>query len=221
MKKIISIILFFLLWVNYTQADLSKYEESVKNYTNFSEFWLLENYLKNHKNKLILFQKKYEIWNNQKLTYYIWEIEKLEKIAGNIYKNKEINYDRKVIWEEIVKKIKIINTQLKEILIYEKYKFEQNLSKKHTAYSFISKEIGNNIYKRIDQQIETIKKSDLSKQNKLKIIIHLKNLEKNALYLKNFENMTFKNESQMKKTFTQVFQKIKQDLSEVNNLLQK
>ncbi|MGB2110420.1 MAG: hypothetical protein ACPHY8_00320 [Patescibacteria group bacterium] len=52
-------------------------------------------------------------------------------------------------------------------------------------------------------------------------MIHLRNLEKNALYLKNFENITFDNEKEMKKSFTQIFETIKQDLRAINELLQK
>ncbi len=221
MKKIIGAFLFiiFLLNVNWTTALV--YEDNVKIDSNFSEFWLLEEYLKNHKNKILWFQEKYQIYDNQKINFLVYQIEDLEKIAGNIYKNKKIDYDRKLVWDQIVKKLKNINIQLKEILTYEKYKFEQNLNKKHKAYSQIWEEIWSSIYKKINQQIEIIKKSDLTTQNKLKIVIHLRNLEKNALYLKNFKNKNFTNQEDMKKSFTKVFQEIKKDLWEINNLLQK
>ena len=220
MKKIIPIILFFLLPVSYVDANIWEYEDSVKTDSNFSEFGLLENYLRNHKKKLVLFQQKYEIYNNQQFNYLLNEIDKLQRLSQSVYENKKINYDRKLVWDEIVKKIKDINIQLKEILIYEKLKFEQNLLKKHNAYSKISEEIWSSIYKKIEQQVEIIKQSNLSKQNKLKIVIHLRNLEKNALVLKNFKNLTFENQTQMSQKFNTIFKEIKNDLKEINNLLQ-
>lgn len=221
MKKIIGAFLFtiFFISINYTVA--LNYEDNVKIDSNFSEFELLAKYLKNHKNKLISFQDKYEIRDNQKLNFYIWEINELEKLANSIYKNKKINYNRQQVSEEIVKKIKNINTQLKEILIYEKYKFEQNLTKKHKSYSEVWEEIWNSIYKRIENQIIKIKQSEITQENKFKIVIHLRNLEKNALYLKNFKNMKFSNQSDMKSGFTKIVKEIKHDLSEINDLLQK
>ncbi len=221
MKKIIGAFLFTVFFININYTVALNYEENVKIDSNFSEFELLEKYLKNHKKKLISFQNKYEIIDNQKLTFYIWEISELEELANTIYKNKKIDYNRQQVSEEIVKKIKNINTQLKEILIYEKYKFEKNLEKKHRVYSFIGEEIWNSIYRRIENQIIKIKESEISKENKLKIVIHLRNLETNALYFKNFKNLTFKNQNEMKIAFTSVLTEIKKDLSEINNLLQK
>lgn len=220
MKKIIPLILFFLLPVSFVEASITQYEESVKTDSNFSEFGLLEEYLANHKKKLVLFQQKYEIYNNKDFDFYISEIQKLENLSANIYKNKKIDYDRKIVWEEIVKKIKYINTQLREILIEEKKKFEENLQKKHKAYSKVSEQIWDNIYKKIENQVNKIKQSNLSKENKLKIVIHLRNLEKNALELKNFKNMKFKNLEEMSQKFNNIFKEIRKDLQEINNLLQ-
>lgn len=219
MKKICIVITFFLLLFSQTNAAILKYEDTVRKDENFSEFWLLENYLQTHKKKIQNFQQKYEIYDNIQLNNYLDELNQLEKLAKQIYNSKELQYDRKEVSEKIVNKIKNINLELKEILVYEKEKFEKNLIKKQKAYSIIGKQIWDKIYQRIEEQVEIVKNSQLEKETKIKIVVHLRNLEKNAIILKNFWNKTYNNEKEMKESFINTFHSIKQDLRSINNLL--
>jgi hypothetical protein len=222
MKKIVLTIFCLLLhWIFTQNIQAFQSESNSNNKSSYTQFDLLETYLTKHKHKIELFQEKYNIYSNKDLDLLLIEIENLTLISKNI-KNKKIEwYNSKEISSHIVKRIKIINSKLELILTQEKNIYQNNLKKKKEIYSKIWLKAGKQLIIIIEKLGNRVTKSNISIEIKMKIIIHLKNLQKNSKKLRDLTNNDFDNQWDLQEYFVSILKEIRDDMSTIKKILKK
>lgn len=212
MNKIVYSILFtllFLLSSNVFSAEIEYNTES-----NIKKAILVEDYIVKHKSKIENFIKKYNIPNSSELISDIKELDESIEALKQI-QNTSIE---KIIAEEvmhaIILRVKNVNDSLKIKLKFEKEEFENKLKAKKNAYSKlwiklsdkidnINLKIATNIFK--NKTVLSLKESKI-KENLIK-------LNKESLKLRNFWNINFKSEKEIKDSFIRILKNIKREIS--------
>lgn len=222
MKKIVLAIFCLLLhWIFTPNIQAFQSASQLNSKNSYTQFDLLETYLTKHKQKIELFQEKYSIHSNKNLDLLLTEIDNLILISKKI-KNRTIEwYNSKDISSHIIKRIKIINSKLELILTQEKKVYNNNLTKKKEIYNNIWIKAGNQLIKIIEKLVYRVTQSNITIEKKLKIIIHLKNLQKNSKKLRDFKNNVFDNEQNMQESFVFILREIRNDMSTIKKILKK
>jgi hypothetical protein len=149
------------------------------------------------------------------------EIENLTIISKKI-KSKNLEwYNNSEISAHIVKRIKYINEELKILLVEEKRKYQINLIKKHDVYSNIWVKAWNHLINIIEKLANTVTKSDIAIEKKMKIVIHLKNLQKNSKKLRDFWNNQYDSEEKIQEEFISILKEIRDDMWSIKKILKK
>lgn len=222
MKKFVYVIIWSLcsflipfLWVHASIWDELIINESVSK----EKIELIEDYITKHKRKIELFAKKYEIKNNKQLNASINDLSDMIIILRKL-KNNSLEQPRiDEIVQKIVEKLKQINWELKPILKDSKEVFEQKLHKKSQQYSFLWAKVWEQLDRLIKNTIENLNKKNLAHSQKKNIITALINLEKESKKLKNFQNIPFSNQKEMKDWFLRILKNIKRELLNVKKIL--
>lgn len=218
MKKIIYLILFNILLIFSCNSFAIEIE-----YNTESNIWkaiLVEDYIKTHKEKIEDFISKYNISEDDEINKNInilnESIEALQKIQ-----NLEIEKQKaEEIIQAIIKRIKIVNNNLKINLEIKKADFEKKLLKKKENYSKlwiklsnkiddINIKIARNIFK--DKEVLSLKESKI-KQNLIQ-------LNKESIKLKNLWNIDFKSEKEIKDSLIRILTNIKREVNSMKNNL--
>ena len=216
MKKIITLILFTSIILSNINNLYAEYNQD----NTISKAILVETYVKKHIIRINEFIEKYNIKNSQYLENDIKELKEsivaLEKI-----KNAEINSQKSEdIINAIVKRIKVINENLKANLNKEKLIFQFNLKKKKITYTKlwikISKKI-DAINIKIAKTIIKIDKTDVLKESRMRK--HLIRLNKESKKLKSFWNINFKSEKEIKDSFVRILNNIKREVNKMKESL--
>ncbi len=221
MKKVFFTILSICLYATFYQSTQTFAVEKDTNTNYYTQFDLLETYLTKHKQKILLFQEKYNIKGNSQLDVLLNEIENLTIISKKI-KSKNLEwYNNSEISAYIVKRIKFINEELKILLIEEKRKYQINLIKKHDIYSNIWVKAWNHLINIIERLANTVTKSDIAIDKKMKIVIHLKNLQRSSKKLRDFWNNQYNNEEKLQLEFISILKEIRDDMWSIKKILKK
>lgn len=179
---------------------------------------LIEKYILEHREKIILFAEKYSLGGNKKVRESIRELDDLVDYVDQIKKRKIETSIAETALIEIVKQIKQINTSLQYILRDEKESFERRLEKTQKKYQELweklSHILGQVILKIIDDFGNT---SNLSEKEK-RIIPHLKNLEWESQKLKNIGVIQFQNEAELKQSFLRILKNIKREIQGIYSI---
>ena len=219
MKKVFFTILCISLWFTWIQSSQTFASENNTQSQYYTQFDLLESYLTKHKQKIVLFKQKYNINENLQLDNLLDEIDNLILISKKI-KTKNIKwYNNTEISAHIVKRVKEINEELKNILIEEKEKYQLNLKKKHEIYTNIWVKAGNHLINIIEKLANTVTKSDIAIEKKMKIVIHLKNLQKNSKKLRDFWNTEYDNIEKLQSEFVYILKEIRDDMWSIKKIL--
>ncbi len=221
MKKLIFTILCLCLYSTFTESTQTFASENKSKFNYYTQFDLLETYLTKHKQKILLFKEKYNISSNNELNQLLNEIENLTIISKKI-KNKKIDwYNNSEISAHIVKRIKYINEELKILLVEEKRKYQIELKRKHEAYAKIWIKAWNYLINIIEKLANTVTQSDIAIEKKMKIVIHLKNLQKNAKKLRDFWNSQYDNIDLLQNEFIFILKEIREDMGSIKKILKK
>lgn len=218
MKKIIFFIILLILsfginnevWANKTSWSI------IQSIT-IKKINLIEKYIIEHKRKIELFAKKYNVINDKELNSHLRDLSDIIKI---LWKLKTWNYNKVDINEvilKIVKKLRKINDELKNLLKEKKELFEEQLKNKALSYSKLWKKVSlwlNNLIKKI--AIIT-KNKNIEKSKKKQILVHLRKLELYSNNLKNFINIEFSNEKELKVWFIEILKNIKIEMIWIKN----
>ena len=116
-----------------------------------------------------------------------------------------------------MKKLRKINDELKNLLKEKKELFEEQLKNKALSYSKLWKKVSlwlNNLIKKI--AIIT-KNKNIEKSKKKQILVHLRKLELYSNNLKNFINIEFSNEKELKVWFIEILKNIKIEMIWIKN----
>jgi len=211
MKKIVYSILFTLLFLfssNVFSAEIEYNTES-----NIKKAILVEDYIVRHKSKIENFIKKYNIVNNSNIDNDIRELNEslsaLQKIQNNDIK-KEIAEN---IMKAVLVRIKNVNESLKVKFKKEKEKIEYNLNTKKTLYSKFWIKLSDKIND-INLKIATkiFKNKTILSTKELKIKQNLIKLNKESKKLRNFWNISFKSEKEIKDSFIRILKNIKREI---------
>ena len=216
MKKIIYLVLINTLLI----FSCNSYDNEIE-YNTESNIWkavLVEDYIKKHKEKIENFILKYDISEdddiNKNLNILNESIEALQKIQ-----NWEIeNQKSEEIIQAIIKRVKIVNDNLKINLEIKKSEFEKKLLKKKENYSKlwiklsnkideINIKIARNVFK--DKTVLSLKESKI-KQNLIQ-------LNKESIKLKNLWNIEFKSEKEIKDSLIRILTNIKREVNSMKN----
>jgi hypothetical protein len=219
MKKVFFTILCICLWITFSQSNQTFASENASQSQYYTQFDLLETYLTKHKQKIVLFKQKYNIDKNTQLDTLLQEIDNLTIISKKIKTKKLEWYNSTEISTHIVKRIKYINEELKSILIEEKRKYQVKLRKKHEVYSNIWVKAWNHLINIIEKLANTVTQSDIAIEKKMKIVIHLKNLQKNSKKLRDFWKNQYENEEKLQWEFVFILKEIRDDMSSIKKIL--
>ena len=212
MKKIIYFILFIMLFLS--SANLITANAEYNTESNIKKAILVEDYIIRHKSKIEEFIKKYKLSENSNLTKDIEEldqsIEALRKIQNtNIEKEKA-----EEVMQAIIVRIKNVNESLEAKLREEKKAYMYRINIKLKAYSrlwiklsdkidSINIKIATNIFK--NKEILSLKES--------KIKLNLIKLNKESQKLRNFWNINFNSEKEIKDSFIRILKNIKREIT--------
>lgn len=221
MKKVFFTILCICLQGTFIQSAQTFASENNTNTSYYTQFDLLETYLTKHKQKILLFKEKYNINTNSQLDVLLDEIESLTVISKKIKSKKLEWYNSSEISAHIVKRIKYINEELKTILVDEKRKYQINLRKKHDIYSNIWVKAWNHLISIIEKLANTVTQWDIAIEKKMKIVIHLKNLQKNSKNLRDFGNNEYSSIEKIQEEFIYILKEIRDDMWSIKNILKK
>ena len=211
MKKIIYAILFETLLLIYTNAFASDIEYNTD--SNVKKAILVEDYVIRHKEKINEFIINYDIKNNidlnNDLRYINESIDALKRIQNTTIEKKKAEE----VMQAVLDRLKYINEALKIKLKFEKEKYKEKLNKRKEAYSLLWKKLSEKIYN-INLKIarKIIKNNENLSITELDIKDNLVNLNKESQKLKNFWNMNFKSESEMKESFINILRNIKVEI---------
>jgi len=131
MKKIVYFIILNLIIF----SSRAVYAEEYNQENTIQKVILIEDYIKKHKIRIEEFIEKYEILDTNYLKNDIKVLD--ESITAlNKIKNSEVKNEKsEEIIQAILKRIKVINEELKKKLNYEKLNFEKRLKTKKNIYS--------------------------------------------------------------------------------------
>lgn len=212
MNKIVYFILFNLLLLfsnNIFASDIIYNTES-----NIQKAVLVEWYISRNKDKINAFVKKYYILNNSSIQNNINELDE-SIIALKKIQNKDIEKQKADdILQAVMNRIKNVNESLKKQLEIEKNLFEKNLKIKKDSFSklwFILAEKIKNINLKTTKNIFKNKSSLSVKELKIKQNLVRLNIESQKL--KNFWNVNFKSEKEIKDSFVRILQNIKREIN--------
>ncbi len=214
MKKyflsIISAILIWFAFFWYTAA------ESQKPIIQKAE--LIEKYILEHREKIILFAEKYSLESHQKVQE---NIESLNNLVTYVEKIKSWKIDQDTAEKaliEIVKQIKDINNTLQYILRDEKNSFEKKLQKNQKRYQELWEKLSIILNRVIIKIISDFRDTSNLSDREKRITLHLKNLEWESQKLKNIGIIQFQNDAEMKQSFLRILKNIKREIQGIYNI---
>ncbi len=225
MKKIILSIIFLIFFSSihsvYTAESIENRGSSYKLGFDTDQISLIEEYLITHKRKIELFAQKYEIKSNSEFNALFNDIWDMIYILKKIQENNIAPEKSKEILKKIVTKIKVTNDRLKVLLKNQKELFEKKLKWKKSSYVRLGTKVGSQLDKIIVSFAVSIKSKRLENSQKRIIIHHLIELEKYSKRLKNFKNVQFQNEKELKIWFIRILKDIKKEMIWIKESLKK
>ncbi len=218
MKKVIYFIIFnfLLLLFNKTLALDIEYNTEY----NVKRAILVEDYVIKHKEKIDNFLKTYNVvWDDNlynDLKIINESIDALRKIQNtNVEKKKADD-----VMQAVLERIKIVNEDLKIKLKQEKERFKERLNQKKQTYQKLWIKISDKIYninlkiaKKIINQNDWLSLKELDIKNNLIV------LNRESQKLKNFWNIDYKSEKEMRDAFVQILRNIKSEINYMNETL--
>ena len=181
--------------------------------SNIAKAVLIEKYLINHKEKIELFSKKYFLEDDEEIKVKLERISSLIKYLEKIQVNKLENEKVELAILTILKEIKTINKELKDILIIKKQEFDDKLDEKKEYYWKLWKKLAlelNKINVSLSNKGLKDKKILTLKESKLKNA--LIQLEKEEIKLNNFDKIKFNSENELKQAFLRTLLSIKKEM---------
>ncbi|MFK7780256.1 MAG: hypothetical protein QM490_03825 [Candidatus Gracilibacteria bacterium] len=218
MNKIVYFILFTLLFLFSSNIVAGNIEYNTE--SNIKKALLVEDYLSRHKGKIDDFIKKYNIFNNSNLLSDLNELDESIKALKKIQNTDIEKQKAEEVILAVINRIKRVNESLKIQLEIEKDIFERNLKSKKNAFSKLGIKIANKINSinlKIAQNIFKDKQALSPKESKIKQ--NLIKLNKESLKLKNFGNINFKSEEEIKDVFVRILQNIKIEINSMKETL--
>lgn len=211
----VKIILFAIVFIcNLISFWYTNAINQINTQNNIEKAVLIEDYIKRHKNNIENFINKYNLKNNDELES---EIKVLTESIKALEKIKTTQIEKEKA-EEIIKavlvRIKKTNESLKTKLKIEKELFEKKLKQKQELYG--------KLWIKIAQKIDSInlkiaqnifKNKEVLSMKESKIREHLIKLNKESKKLKNFWNIQFKSENEIKDSFVRILNNIKRDVN--------
>lgn len=218
MNKIIYFILFTLLFLSTSNVNAISIERNTE--SNIKKAILVEDYLIRHKNNIDDFITKYNISNNSNLSKELSVIDESILILKKVQNTNIEKIKAEEIIDTVLNRIKDVNESLKIQLEVEKDLFQKKISKKKDAFSklwiMISSKI-DSINLKIAKNIFTNKGVLSEKESKIKE--NLIKLNRESLKLKNFWNIVFSSEKEIKDSFVRILQNIKVEITSMNKAL--
>lgn len=209
MNKVIFLICMFL---SLFHVEILHAEENNKNQT-ILQAELLSKYVVKHSLNIENFKKKYNISDSSQINNQLQKLQKYQLVLQKIQEKRITGEVAKKSMHDILKNIKIINSQLKYSFIEEKKNYELRLEKKKKWYASAGK--------KLSKQLDTINikiakkilqnKSNLSSREK-RIKNHLIILNQESKKLSTIESKTFETEEELKNYFVQILKKVRTEM---------
>lgn len=218
MKKIVCFILFNLLFL--FSSNIFALEIEYNTQYNIQKAVLVEDYISRNKDKINAFIKKYYILNNSSIQNNINELDE-SIIALRKIQNTDIEKQKaEDVLKAVMDRIKDVNENLKKQLEIEKNLFEKNLKTKRDAFSKLWLILAEKITYINTKTAKNIFKNNSSLSSKeLKIKQNLVRLNIENQKLKNFWNVNFKSEKEIKDSFIRILQNIKREINSMKQTL--
>ena len=212
MKKIIYFILFIMLFLSSANIFIANAEYNTE--SNIKKAILVEDYIIRHKAKIEEFIKKYNLSENSNLTKDIEELNQSIQALRKIQNTSIEKQKAEEVMQAIIVRIKNVNESLEAKLREEKKAYELKINTKLKAYSnlwiklsdkidSINLKIAQNIFK--NKEVLSLKES--------KIKLNLIKLNKESQKLRNFWNIKFSSEKEIKDSFIRILQNIKREIT--------
>lgn len=212
MKKVVNYLLIIAIFIFSNNVFANNFEYNTEN--NIQKAILIEDYISRHKNSILDFIEKYDISNNDKINEDIKVLNESIDALKKIQDSKIEKEKAEEVLVAVLARIKNVNESLKLQLKIEKEKVDEKLKIKKIAFAKLWKQIAikidninlkiaNNIFK--DKEVLSLKES--------KIKENLINLKKESSKLKNFWNMSFSSEKEIKDEFILILINIKNEIN--------
>ena len=208
MKKIFTFLCIALLFLSFSTVW------AIDNESNSKKVGLIEDYISKHKLNIEELIDKYQITNNpiidENVLILNQSLEAVQKLKQETYDDNKVEN----VLQDIIKRVKQVNSSLKEELKYERRKFEIKLAQKQEVYNTLWKKLSSKIYDinlRVAKKIFKNKTVLSLKESNIKL--HLINLNQESIKLKNFWQINFRSQKEMRDAFASILANIKTEVN--------
>ena len=207
-----------VLAINYQNTNIVMPQNQEISDSQYSAAKLLQDYVEEYKMKI---NNLYSQYNGNNPIVMSSFNQQLSKMSQNLYDIQEDRITSNQAWKilsEIVSDLKTINTRMKVFLEQEKILWEEKLRKKQQTLA----KIWSQISKTLDSLLLSISNQLLS-QSKLsakekRLVESLVVLRAQNNKMKNFSNITFETETQMKEYLKQIVDAIRNEFIVIRNI---
>jgi len=217
MKKVVCFILYSTLIFTFSKSFAIDIEYNTE--SNVKKAILVENYVIWHKEKINKYLADYNLLNSPDLSSDLKSIDELIKALRKIENTNIEKKKAEDVIQVVLDRIKIINESLRIKLQKEKDNYEKKLNQKKQAYAVLWIKISDKIYNINLKIAKNIIKNETLTVTELKIKTSLIILNKESQKLRNFWDLEFKSESEIKRTFIEILKKIKKEIDLMNQEL--
>ena len=210
----------FLIQWNIASANSEKSVDNfeVKN-TKLNIKWakLIEKYLVWLVNNLTDLKKRYWLENNPEIIEYSERLHSMIIDINNVQNTDISKVKAEKIMSDIISELKILNLKIKKLFKKEKEKREIEINVEREKYYSLSIKISSSLDK-IIRKIRTNIHNKISTGNKdEKILLNLKNLERESQELKSIKSLNLKTNDDVRRYLLSILKKIKNEINEMKN----
>ena len=215
---------FICIFVNFSHTNA--YTENTE--LNIKKAQLISNYITELEDKIILFKKKYSLWENVALSQNIVELDTMKNALNSISTTQVDKDIAEKVTVLVIQKLKSSKEKIETILRGEKQNFETRFAHKKDFYNKVCLQLNKTLNQIIIVMYNNLKTTDIDNNgiskigsNENKTIWYLKDLNEDSLKLKNFISTSFNNEEEMTNTLIQILRDIKENMLAIKKIWSK
>ena len=188
----------------------------------------MSNYIVELKDKIMLFKKKYALWDNEALNQSFIELDQMKNALDSI---STLDVDKDIAEKVsllVIQKLKTNKEKIEHILHIEKNKFEVRFAHTKEFYNKICLQLNKTLNQIIIFMYNSLKTTDIDNNGLWKIrslenktIAYLKDLNEDSRQLKNFISMDFTSEDEMTNTLITILRNIKENMLAIKKIWSK
>lgn len=164
----------------------------------------------------------YNSYSSDESTVMKWANKTLTEMSKALTKIQNESLDpttAKKVMKEIVWDLKTLNIKMKIYLGQERDKYDRELLNKKFQYEKIASQISKILDELINGHTKKLINIEVLSSNQKKLVQILVAIQKENTKVKDFKNIVFKNEAEMKNYFKNIIENLRRDIKSMKNYL--